>query len=322
VHLHHHTVVLSLWGFLAARMTGRPAVITSHVHWGDPSSEQPLGWWLLRHCDAAIAVTQYEADRYASGGVPREKIVISTNAVDIDSFEAASLEKRRVEVRERLCIGRDERVVTFIGRKTLTKDLPVLLEAAQHVARSRGIVLLLLGPRSQEWTPPASVSNGSKLRVIDLPAVPEGAKMAALAASDVVVQPSWREAFGIVFLEAWASGVPPIGAQWGAIPEVIGDAGLTFEKGNALDLASKLDWILDHPHEARDMVARGQERLRNTHTWDCVGRAVEQAYEIARRRHGGPRDIGAKRPPRSESTAGRHPVASSESAHAERRDRR
>ena len=116
-----------------------------------------------------------------------------------------------------------------------------------------------------------------------MPPVPESAKTALLSASDVVVQPSWQEAFGIVFLEAWASRVPVIGAAWGAIPEVVGDAGLVFTRGDPVDLAEKLEWMLSHPGGAQAMAERGHKRVARDYTWEQVGLAVDKAYAIARR---------------------------------------
>jgi len=96
-----------------------------------------------------------------------------------------------------------------------------------------------------------------------------------------VVQPSVREAFGIVFLEAWASGVPVIGAAHGAVPDVVGEGGLVFTPGNPTDLSAKLRWLLTHPDEARAMASRGRERVAREHTWDRVGASVERAYALA-----------------------------------------
>ena len=62
---------------------------------------------------------------------------------------------------------------------------------------------------------------------------------------DVLVLPSrttptWKEQLGRVLIEAMASGVPVVGSNSGAIPEVIGDAGLIFPEGDQDALAERL----------------------------------------------------------------------------------
>ena len=77
-------------------------------------------------------------------------------------------------------------------------------------------------------------------RIIDLGTVSDQEKINLLHLAEVLVLPSRFEAFGIVFLEAWACGTPVIGAATGAIPSVIGEGGLTFPYGDATQLAEKL----------------------------------------------------------------------------------
>ena len=115
-------------------------------------------------------------------------------------------------------------------------------------------------------------------RIRDLPVLSESAKSALLAASDLLVQPSRHEAFGIVFLEAWAVGTPVLGADIPAVREVIGDAGALFRADDAGHLASSIDAVLADRERARRLAERGRQRIRALHTWEHVGPAVMAAY--------------------------------------------
>ena len=71
-------------------------------------------------------------------------------------------------------------------------------------------------------------------------------KIAAFNETDVFLMPSRSDAFGIAYLEAWASGKPVIGANIGATPEVIRDKidGLFVEFDDYLDIADKVVMLL------------------------------------------------------------------------------
>jgi len=279
VHVHQCNVVLSFAGVTLARLARRPVVITPHFHPGDPGYEQPPVRWLLRRCDAVIAVTPREATLFAERGVHPDRIAVSSNAIETSGSEAAR--SARPRVRRMLGLDSATGMITFLGRKSAAKDLPVLMEAAVRLGRRRDVALALVGPGSAWFSKQSADWHTRGVRLIDLAAIPEDAKRAVLAASDVVVQPSRYEAFGIVFLEAWAQLVPVVGAAAGAIPDVVADGGLTFAPGDAGDLADKVEWLLSHPEEATAMAARGRERVLREHTWDRVVAGVDRAYAIA-----------------------------------------
>jgi len=280
VHIHHSIAPFSFWGLAAARLARRPIVVTPHFHPGVPVYEQPASRWLLRRCDAVITVTPHEATLLQARGVRADRLVVSSNAVDADSDDVA-LAAYRDRVREAWGLDAATKVVTFIGRKSPVKQIPLLVDAAARLRREMAVAIVLLGPSSDWYEAARGAWNGLGVRVIDVPGVSEEAKRAVIAASDVIVQPSSQEAFGIVFLEAWARNVPVIGADFGAIPQVIRDAGLVFSPGDASDLATKLGWLLSHPEEGRAMAARGRERVAREHSWERVGVAVERAYAQA-----------------------------------------
>jgi glycosyltransferase involved in cell wall biosynthesis len=106
-------------------------------------------------------------------------------------------------------------------------------------------------------------------------------KVQLLHAADVLVLPSAFEAFGIVFLEAWICGTPVIGAARGAMPSVIGDAGLTFAHGDPADLARAIEAILADPARARAMADRGRAKVEARYTWARIAATVREAYRAA-----------------------------------------
>jgi glycosyltransferase involved in cell wall biosynthesis len=85
-----------------------------------------------------------------------------------------------------------------------------------------------------------------------------------------------REQFGRVIVEAMASGVPVIGSTCGAIPEVIGDAGLVFPEGDVDALASRIRQLLSDEALRRRIVEAGLARV-GQFSWE---RVAENTYEL------------------------------------------
>ncbi|HZP41884.1 MAG TPA: glycosyltransferase family 4 protein [Candidatus Binatia bacterium] len=278
VHLHHCNVASSWWGLLAARRARRPVAVTPYFHPGDPTFEQRAARWLLRRADAVVVLSAAEADCLAARGIARHRLVVATTGVPPSAGVPPAV---RTRVRAALGLPPDAALVAYLGRKAPEKDLPVLVEAAARAARTRPLALVLVGPATAWYRRalPDLVASGA--RVVDVPAVPDAAKRAVLAAADVLVQPSRRESFGIVFLEAWASGVPVIGAAAGAIADVVGEDGLLFAPGDPDDLARAILALLDDPARGAAMARRGAERVRRAHGWDRVAAAVARAYAVA-----------------------------------------
>ena len=278
IHVHHPIGPTALAGIVAARLTGRPLVLTPHYHPGDTHFDQRATGWFLRRADVVVTDTPWEASLCARRGVAAERIVIAGTAI---AAPPAPDPAARARVRARLGLSPATRVVTFLGRKSIQKSIPVLCEAVARIATDADLALVLVGPATPWFARERASWTARGFRLIDVPAVPEAGKWSLLAASDVLVQPSAREAFGLVFLEAWAAGVPVIGAAAGALPQVIGDGGLTFTPGDTADLAAKLAHLLANPAEGRAMAARGAARVAREHTPEVVGTRVEAAYGIA-----------------------------------------
>jgi glycosyltransferase involved in cell wall biosynthesis len=82
--------------------------------------------------------------------------------------------------------------------------------------------------------------------------------------------PRWAEQFGRVIVEAMAAGVPVIGSSSGAIPEVIGNAGLVFPEGDAAALANAIRRLRDRPDQRATLIAAGYERVRTCYSYETI----------------------------------------------------
>jgi glycosyltransferase involved in cell wall biosynthesis len=247
-------------------------VLTPHFHADDTAHRGAAVRRLLRRADRVLVMTASERAALRAHGVAADRLVGVTNAVAPPTVDAAA----RESVRGALDIPPGAPLLCFVGRKAASKGIDVLFDALALIRHRPAPVLILAGP-STSWyhslRPPACA-----VRVIDLPTLSETAKASVLSASDLLVLPSRHEAFGIVFLEAWAAGTTVLGADIPAAREAIGEAGTTFRADDPVDLAARIDAALADPAERARQVARGRERIARAHTWDHVGPVVDAAY--------------------------------------------
>jgi glycosyltransferase involved in cell wall biosynthesis len=106
------------------------------------------------------------------------------------------------------------------------------------------------------------------------------------AGACALVLPSLDEGFGITALEAMSAGVPVVASTAGALPEVIGDAGLLVEPTDADALADALDRVATDEGLATSLARAGLERAQRF-TWTAAAVRVRQAYVDAVERHHG-----------------------------------
>ncbi|HEY0284803.1 MAG TPA: glycosyltransferase family 1 protein [Vicinamibacterales bacterium] len=113
--------------------------------------------------------------------------------------------------------------------------------------------------------------------------------------AQALVLPSFEEGFGIPALEAMSAGVPVVVSNRGALPEVVGDAGLFIDPDDAESLAAALERLGGDPDLRATCARRGLDRARQF-TWTQTAHAVRRAYEEAKlaRRHRTPVLAGAR----------------------------
>ena len=110
----------------------------------------------------------------------------------------------------------------------------------------------------------------------------EEKKLKALAIADVCVIPSSYEGFGIVALEAQASGVPVIATKSGGLNHVIEDGvtGLHIESPDPSKISQALSYLLDNP-EIREKMACEAKVFSKRFSWKSVAEMLEKIYTDA-----------------------------------------
>ena len=148
VHLHTIPYPHNLFGYLAARLAGKPVVITPHFHPGHPHYERWSNYWLLKHCDAVIVISEYEREYLASKGIDPARILTTGIGAKVEDYHPIDVAGFDARLRRAHGLPKGARPILFLGRKLEYKGLAVLVEAFRRLPRDLDAVLLLVGPSS------------------------------------------------------------------------------------------------------------------------------------------------------------------------------
>ncbi len=99
------------------------------------------------------------------------------------------------------------------------------------------------------------------------------------AKASIAVIPSIYEGFGLPAGEAMACGVPVVATTGGALPEVVGDAGILTAPGNVQALAAGIKRLLDNPDYAKQLGMIGYKRIIENFTWEKAAQKSVGVYK-------------------------------------------
>ncbi len=233
----------------------------NNVAIGDRTWRSRLLWRrVCSRCDAAIGGNR-EVERVLRGaGFTRPVYVQTEIGIDEDIFRPDSA--RREEMRARL--GLDGFVVGFAGRVTEAKGVTDLARAMEGLPGRWTLLLIGDGDLREPVESRARTRGwGDRLRVtgqVDIAEMPQWFQPLDCLVLPSRTTPGWKEQFGLVLAQAMACRVPVIGSDSGAIPEVIGDAGLVFPEGDVAALRACLVRLMEDPARREDLAAAGYRR--------------------------------------------------------------
>jgi glycosyltransferase involved in cell wall biosynthesis len=176
----------------------------------------------------------------------------------------------------------------FLGTIEPRKNLGGLLAAyAALLGRHRNVPRLIIAGRTDPagGTLLSAISQAPFAGHVEYRGyVPTEEREALFKGAQAFVLPSFDEGFGIPALEAMAAGVPVIVSNRGALPEVVGDAGLFIDPDDPESLATALATLIEDPNLWEVCARRGLDRAREF-TWNRTARDVRRAYEDAQLAH-------------------------------------
>ena len=287
VHAHSPPPLSAYYAAKASRRRGLPFVVTYHCDIEVPSIFGPiveslyrstLGYSTTRRADRIVMSTSTYAA--TSRAVWRYNPVVIANPVDVHWFHPGN---DGCPVRQFHGIRDDESLVLFVGRMYAHKGIENLIEAARYVPYAK--FLLVGGGTELNAFKRLAQRTGVADRVrFPGPALPDRLST-YYAACDLFVLPSVSrlEAFGIVALEAMASGKAVVLSDIPGVREVIQDGveGLLADPVNPEDLALKIRALLADDAQRAAMGRRGRETAERNYSIELITDRIEQVYRDA-----------------------------------------
>ncbi len=286
IHSHHAFSRTPLSALNIANEVGIGAVLTTHTVsfmpdyeylWGALSYSYPLYRIMLSKADEIIAVSD-SARKFISYFTDVHSTIIP-NGVDTSRFRDIS----REDAREIMGFD-DSPSFLYVGRLASKKGLFTLLLAFRYVKKEIPDAKLRIAGKGNLKTPLKSMARALGLgeSIEFLGYVPDSKMNALFSSADVFVLPSsFGESFGIVILEAMASGTPVIGTRVGGIEEILGKGkyGILVPPAEPEKLSEVMIKLMKDEERRRILSKRGLKRVRSEYDWNTVAKKVIAAYE-------------------------------------------
>ncbi|MEU2255515.1 D-inositol-3-phosphate glycosyltransferase [Nocardia xishanensis] len=240
-----------------------------------------------------------EADRMVANTAEEARQLVELYSADADRIDVvppgADLARYRpgdrAAARAELGLAADERIVAFVGRIQPLKAPDVLVRAAAELLRTdpaRNLRVLIVGGPSGTGLerPDALIELAAELGITDrvtfLPPQPPDRLVQVYRAADLVAVPSYNESFGLVAIEAQATGTPVLAADVGGLGTAVrhGETGLLVAGHRIPDWAAALGTLLDEPRRLDAMRGRAVEHAANF-SWEHTADGLLASYAAA-----------------------------------------
>jgi glycosyltransferase involved in cell wall biosynthesis len=271
VHAHHRT-----GGYFAEaifRRTGVPYVITVHDIWHRAPFKNLHGRFLRRMIAVSGFIKRGLTEKF---GVAEDQVQVIHNGVDPAQIEKAS-DEDAARIREGFGVS-GEVVFCLVARITESKGHFDLIEALRLLPRELNYKCLIAGEGKDKKKLQALVKRyglGEKVVFCGfLSNIP-----ALMKASDVILQPSHREPFGLSIVEGMFSGKPLLVSSSGGIPEIVTHdrEGIVFPARDVAALAKAIQLLVEDPALRRRL---GEEATRTAYSRFLLSKTIEatEAY--------------------------------------------
>jgi len=164
----------------------------------------------------------------------------------------------------------------FLGRFSPEKGCHLLVEAFEQL--NTGVKLVMAGASSycDDYSRELRTHASDRIRMLDWVS---GETLDELVTNAMIfVLPSDLEGLSLALLDAMGAGLCVLTSDVPENREVVDEAGFTFRRGNAADLADRLRFLISNPAVREAAGRAAKRRIREQYQWQKIAAAIEAAY--------------------------------------------
>jgi len=290
-HAHYNIPYSDYSALRYAKKKNIPFVVTYHNdapesgglfirNWANKTYSRTLLKRVLNGADTIIATSNSYINESMFLGDYRDKIKVIPNGINLKEFENPL---SSVECRSKLGLPMDKKIILFFGNIVSYKGPHILLKSIKLLKNQINDFIVVFAGRGgmQEELVKMAEKLGIEENIRFTGYVDDALKPLYFKSADIFCLPSITiaEAFGIVNLEAMASGIPIVSTRLGGIPDVVEDGknGLLAEPGDEKSLAKALTYLMENGDAAEKMGNYGNKKVKD-YSWEKIAEKTEKIY--------------------------------------------
>jgi MMP alpha-(1->4)-mannosyltransferase len=200
--------------------------------------------------------------------IPKDRMHVVYNGIDTRIFSPSRTVSRR-----------DNRLLVVISRDTPVKGLRYMLEALAVLRQEYNLKLVVVAKGTDNATTRRLIDSlriKDSIEIIDEIDTPELVHQYRMAT--IVIVPSIYEGFGLPAAEGMACEAPVISTTAGALPEVVGDAGILIPPADVRALVDAITALIKAPHKRQMLGQEGRARIVREFNWENTAKGTLDIY--------------------------------------------
>ncbi|MHB8086418.1 MAG: glycosyltransferase family 4 protein [Dehalococcoidia bacterium] len=203
--------------------------------------------------------------------VPEDNLRVIYNGIDTELFSPSDSVKRL-----------DNVILMVMSRDTAVKGLRFLLEALAELRKKHDLNLVVVGRTMGDGLTEKLMERlGVTANVTFRDRIDTDELVNLYRSATLVAVPSTYEGFGLPAAEAMSCGAPVVSTTAGALPEVVGDAGILVTPADPVALASAIGSMIADPVKRREYSLLGRKRILDNFNWKNAAKRTADIYTEA-----------------------------------------